>query len=196
MNDLFLGGGAAWFTVPALIGTVFFVLRMVLMLVGGDAGGDVDVDVDVGGVDVDTDLSHADPGDAFQILSIQTIAAFLMGFGWGGLGGLKGAGWGVTASFTFGLAGGAGMVWLLAKLLQAVFRLQASGNVGIDQTLDLEGSVYIAIPGDGGRGRVRLIVNNRERFFNAVSEDEVLEPQTRVRVLRVNDDNSVTVTRA
>ena len=84
----------------------------------------------------------------------------------------------------------------LAKLLQAVFRLQASGNIRIDETLDLEGSVYIASPGDGGRGRVRLIVDNRERFFNAVSEDEVLEPQTRVRVLRVNDDNSVTVTRA
>ncbi len=193
MNDLFLGGGAAWFTVPALIGTVFFVLRTVLMLVGGDAGGDVDVDV---GVDVDGDLSHADPGHAFQVLSIQTIAAFLMGFGWGGLGGLKGTGWSLTASFTFGLAAGAGMVWLLAKLLRSVYRLEASGNVRIDQTLDLEGSVYIAIPGDGGRGRVRLIVDDRERFFNAVSEDEVLEARTRVRVVRVNDDNSVTVTRA
>jgi hypothetical protein len=195
MNDLFLGGGAAWFTVPALIGTVFFVLRMVLMLVGGDAGGDADVHVDVG-VDVDTDLSHGDPGHAFQVLSVQTIAAFFMGFGWGGLGGLKGAGWSVMTSFTFGLAGGVGMVWLLAKMLQAVYRLQASGNITIDRTLDLEGSVYVAVPGDGGLGRVRLIIDDRERFFNAVSDDEVLAPQTRVRVIRINDDNSVTVTRA
>ena len=194
MNDLFLGGGAAWFTVPALIGTVFFVLRMALMLIGGDAGGDADVHLDVG--HVDGGVAHVDSGHAFQVLSIQTIAAFLMGFGWGGLGGLKGAGWSVTASFTFGIAAGTGMVWLLAKSLQAVYRLQASGNVSIDETLELEGSVYVAIPGDGRRGRVRLIVNDRERFYNAVSEGEAIEPRARVRVVGVNDDNSVTVTRA
>ena len=40
----------------------------------------------------DADAGFDDSGDAFQILSIQTMAAFMMGFGWGGLGAFRGSG--------------------------------------------------------------------------------------------------------
>jgi hypothetical protein len=208
MTELFFGGGAGWFTWPALIGTVFFVLRMGFMLAGGDAGGHGDLHVDLGHadlhVDVDaadvdgSDVHHGDSDTAFQILSLQTIAAFLMGLGWGGLGGLKGFGWGLPASTLVGLATGAGMVWLLARLLRLIYGFQSSGNVPLYEALQVEGSVYVAIPeAKTGRGRVRLIVNNRERFYSAVTEGAALEPHAPVRVVSVNDeDNTVTVTRA
>ena len=201
MTELFFGPIAVWFTVPALVGTLFFSLRTALMFVGGAEGGadadfdiDVDVDVDVD-VDMDADADHST--EAFKVLSVQSIAAFMMGFGWGGLGGLRGAGWSVVMSTAAGLAAGVGMVWLLGKLLQAVYRLQSSGNVPIASTIDLEGSVYTAIAGHNeGRGQIRLIVGDRERFYRAVTEGETLPSRERVRVVGVNDDNSVTVARA
>jgi hypothetical protein len=192
MSDIFFGNSATWFTVPALVGTLFFLARLGLMLVGG---GDWDVDADV---DADVDGDFDDSDHAFKVLSIQSITAFMMGFGWGGLGGLKGAGWSIVNSVAFGVVAGVGMVWMLAKLMQGIYHLQSSGNVPIESTLDAEGSVYVAIPPHGeGKGQVRLIVGNHERFYQAVTDDlEALESRERIRVIGVNDDNSLNVTRA
>jgi len=198
MSDLFFGSFAAWFTVPAIIGTFFFTLRLGLMFVGGadtglDADVDVDFDVDVD-MDADVDMDGADSSEAFKLLSIQSIAAFLMGFGWGGLGALRGAGWSLTMSAAFGVAAGVGMMWLLGKMLQFVYRLQSSGNISIHQALDQDGMVYTSIPAEGqGRGMIRLVIDERERFYKAISDGEALPSRERVRVVSINDDNSVTV---
>jgi hypothetical protein len=211
--DLFFGDIAVWFTVPAFIGTFFFLLRLTLLLVGGhgDAGADIDGDLhvdvsgDVGGdlhgdLHTDTgagDLDHTDSSSAFKVLSVQSVAAFMMGFGWAGLGGFKGAGWSASLSTIFGLGVGVGMMWILGKGLEAVYRLQSSGTVSINSAMGVEGSVYIAIPAHRqGRGRIRLVVDSRERFYNAVTDAEAIESHTRVRVMEVNDDNTVTVSRA
>ena len=199
MSELFFGPIATWFTVPTVLGTLFFSLRTALMFVGGADGGvdaDVDFDVDVD-VDLDTDVDAGDSTDAFKVLSIQSIAAFTMGFGWGGLGGLKGLGWSPAMSAAFGVASGVGMLWLLGTMLKAVYRLQSSGNIPIAQTLEVEGRVYAAIPARGeGKGRVRLVIDDRERFYKASTEGDALPSRERVRVVSINEDNSVTVTRA
>ena len=190
--DLFFGDGAGWFSVPAMLGTCFFLLRLAMMSVGGD--GDAGGDLDSGG---DAGMHHdADSTSAFKVLSIQTIATFTMGFGWGGLCGYRGAGWDATSSLIFGLAAGAGMVWLLGKLLRIVYGLQSSGTVSIRDALGLEGDAYIAIPGRReGRGRVRLVIGDRQRDYNAVTDEDAIESHARVRITAVNDDNTVTVTK-
>ena len=48
MYDVFFSNQAAIFTIPAILGTFFFVLRMALMFMGGHDGGDLGVDADVG----------------------------------------------------------------------------------------------------------------------------------------------------
>ena len=89
---------ALLFTIPALLGTMVFLIRMGLMAIGGigeglDGAGDMDVAVDID-VDADVDLgAEVESGDsthAFTLLSVQSVGAFLMGFVWGGLGGLLG----------------------------------------------------------------------------------------------------------
>lgn len=187
MLDLLFTDHAAWFGVPAVVGTFFFVLRMVMMFVGGDLHGDLDA--------AGVDLHHGDPAEAFKVLSLQSIAAFLMGFGWGGLAGLHGADWSWQASTLLAFGCGVGMLWLLGMMFRAIFSLQASGNVAIEDTVGVEADVYVTVPGErSGRGQVQVVVDNRQRTYNAITEGQTLPTRSRVRITRVNDDHTVTVT--
>lgn len=198
MSDLFFAGSAFWFSVPALIGTGFFLLRTALMFVGGvddGIGADVDVDVDLD-VDVDVDFDHGDSSAAFRVLSIQAIAAFLMGFGWGGLTAVRG--WGLPAliGVLVGIATGSAMVWLLAKLLAWIYSMQSSGSMPIAAALLEEATVYISIPAARqGKGSVRVVVGDRQRYYHAVTDSDAIDSRSRVLVTDINEDNSVTVER-
>lgn len=192
MVDFFFGYPAGWFTAPALIGSIFFGVRMVTALIGLDA------DLDGGGTSASMgDELHTDPGDSFKVLSLQSLAAFLMGFGWAGLGGLRGSGWGTGASILAGLVGGIAMVWLLGWLLRMVYDLQASGNIPMAHVVGKEGEVYLTVPAHGaGVGRVRVVVDGRQRIYPAASADEAVERGARVVVERVSEDRTVVVRRA
>lgn len=188
MIEIFFTGHALWFTIPALIGTGIFLLRILLMMLGG-AGLDIHHDVDIHPGD-----AHADPGDAFKLLSVQSVSAFLMGFGWGGIGGLKGSGFSELTSIALGVVAGGAMVWLVGMLLRAAWSLQSSGNVRIENTVGADGTVYVSIPEYGkGRGQVNVVVDDRQRTYDAISGGPALASQTRVKVIGVNDDNTLTV---
>ncbi len=196
MGAIFFDDNAGWFTIPGLIGTTVFAFKLLMAFVGDVAGGlhhDVGVDVSHDG-----DLGqHTDPASIFRFLSIQSVAAFLMGFGWVGLASLHGSDLGWPASATLGLFGAVAMVWLLGLLLKAVYDLQSSGNVSIRDAAGHEGDVYVSIPGSGGgRGQVRVTIRGRSRTYNAVTDGEELATGTRVRVARVNEDNTLSVSRA
>lgn len=206
MLDSLTSDYAAIYTIPAIAGSFFFILRLVLMLIGAGMGEEFgDGAMDDGGLDHAGGLDHgegagthdhhaSDSTSAFKVLSLQTIAGFVMGFGWGGLGALRGLGWEPTMSFVAAVVCGVFIVWLLTTLLKSISLLHASGNVPIDAAVGCSGAVYTGVPAKGaGRGKVRLIVNNRARIFNAVSAGEELPRHTRVRVVMVNRDNTVTV---
>lgn len=191
MLDLVMQDGAVWFTVPALAGTTVFVFRLILMLLGV-VGHDLAPDFHAAAADG----HHGDSSDAFKLLSIQSVAAFLMGFGWGGLGAFVGSHMGPVRSTLVGLAVGIGLMWLLAKLLRSMHRLESTGNITIDAAVGLEGAVYLSIPAKGGgRGQVRITVEDRDRIYNAVSDGEELPTGARARIVRANPDNTVTVSR-
>jgi len=189
MLDKLLTGDAIWFGVPALVGTLLFVIRMVLMMFGGH-GMDVDHgDVTDGGGAVD---GH-DAAGAFKALSLQTMMAFAMGFGWGGILGMFTLRWDFGKSMLVGVAMGVFMVWLLALMLKATMELQSSGNVRLDQAIGTEADVYVQIPATG-TGQVKVVVKDRMRIVNASWEGDGPAQASRVRVVRVNPDNSVVVT--
>ena len=183
MYDLLFDGFGPIFGIPAVLGTVFFVLRLVLMLIGhGDAHGDVPHDV------------HPDPGEAFKVFSLQAFAAFFMGFGWAGIAAMRGAGLGIPPSLVIGAGGGAGLVWLLAALLRAVWSMQSSGNIDISEAIGLSGQAYVNIPSSrSGRGQVRVVIEDRQRLFNAVTDGPTIPTGTLVQVVGTNPDNTITV---
>jgi hypothetical protein len=190
MLDKLLTGDAIWFGVPALVGTLLFILRMVFMLFGGH-GADLHHDVP------DTSVADTDGHDtagAFKALSLQTFMAFFMGFGWGGILGKYTLHKDFGFSMLIGVCCGVLMVWLLAVMLKATLELQSSGNVRLEQAVGAEGDVYVQVPPKGqGSGQVRVVLKDRMRIVNAQSEGEGVATASRVRVIRVNDDNSVTI---
>jgi hypothetical protein len=187
MLDLLFSDYAAWFGVPAVIGTIFFVIRLVMMLVGGDIGHG---DFDAHGAEV----HHGDPAEAFKILSVQSIAAFFMGFGWGGIGALRGSDWSWPASVLVALACGIGMMWLLGILLRGMMAMQSSGNISLNDAIGAEGEVYVSVPAAAGAGgQIKVVLMGRQRIINAISQAEALPSHTRVRIVRINEDNTVTV---
>lgn len=199
MGDLFTDTNAL-FMYPAVVGTVFFLFRIVLMMMGGFGDADVDapdidldVDVDVG----DGDAGHLDSTDAFEVLSIQGIAAFLMGFGWGGLVGLKTLQLELGYSMLVGAGFGVALMYLLAWMMSMIYSLQSSGNVNIRDAVGKTGDVYATVPPRGeGRGQVRIVINGQQRIFNAITEGEAIPSKSRITITKANDDNTLTVCRA
>ena len=182
MVDTFLGGYAAFFTIPALVGTVFLIVQMIAGEIGGDA--DIDLDVDADGV-----------GGEIGLVSLQSIAAFCMGGGWVGLTAFRALEWSVGMSIIAALVAGFGTGWLIVVLLRQMMKLQESGNIRIREAIGQHGTITVMVPPSGeGSGRVRVSVRNRGREFNAVHRGaEVITSNKSVRVVDVDESANALV---
>jgi hypothetical protein len=181
LQELFFTGPAPWFTVPALVVTGGYLLRLFF-----DGGGDD------GGAEIGDGASIGDA--TATALSVQGLLAFLMGFGWGGLACLRALEWSGPASVGGGVGTGLVFIAMTVLVLRVARRLQSSGNISLGRLVGSEAEVYTAIPAAGkGLGRVRTVVDERERFVSATTSGEGIAPRTRVTIEKVNGDNSVTV---
>ena len=55
--------------------------------------------------------------------------------------------------------------------------------------------MYANVPARGaGRGQVRVVIGERSRIYDAVSEGDALPTSTPVRVMRVEGDRTLVVT--
>lgn len=181
LQELFFTGPAPWFTVPALVGTGGYLLRLFF-----DGGGDD------GGAEIGDGASIGDA--TATALSVQGLLAFLMGFGWGGLACLRALEWSGPASVGGGVGTGLVFIAMTVLVLRVARRLQSSGNISLGRLVGSEAEVYTAIPAAGkGLGRVRTVVDERERFVSATTSGDGIAPRTRVTIEKVNGDNSVTV---
>ncbi len=172
------------FSVPAIAGTAYFLISLVL----GELGGDGDLDVDLDGGDT--------PTAEFRVLSLQTISAFAMGSGWTGITAYRVLDLSFTGATVVAIVCGVASAWLIVTLLRAALSLQGSGNIALDATLGQTGTVYIAVPPKGeGTGRVTVVVNNRRREFAAVQHgDEPIATNTRIGIVGVDrPSNTVSV---
>lgn len=157
MFDTLFGGQAPWFTAPALLGTGFLVLQLALGQLGGDMDGD-------GVADMDMD----DPGAEAKLISLQTIAAFMLGFGWVGLAVFRLTDLQFFASVLAGVGAGFGVGYMLYQITRSMMKLQSDANLHPEHTIGMEAPVYITIPPkDGGSGRIMLVHNSAQHELSA-----------------------------
>ena len=178
------------YAVCSLVGAGIFLLRIVLMLIGiGGADLDVDVHVDLDGLDgahipdgdVDVDAHGALDAD-LHLLSVQGISAFIMMFGLTGWGMTHGNVAGAVIILVLSLVMGLFTMFLVGKLFQMAMRLQSSGTVTLQSAGGQEGTVYLTIK-PGGTGKVQVRVGQALQVVDAVSEDAEAEIKTGERVM-------------
>ncbi len=179
----FLSGdnGQTMYWICAMVGTGFFVLSGVLYLFGF---GDADADLDADAAHVDTGFSD------FHLLSLKTIFAFVMMFGWGGVIFGRGNGYGgFTGAFVCGLAA---MV-LTAFVITFLLKLQQNGTKSADALIGMSGSVYLSIPEKrSGTGKVIVNAGDDTREVRAMAE-EAIATGTLVRIVAVSGGGIVIV---
>ena len=168
----------------ALPSTIIFVIQLIMTLAGGDTD---DLDVDHDG---DFDGDH---GDGMHILSVKSVLAFLMFYGWGGLAAIqKGmlVWWGVSGiSLVIGIIMMLFTAWLFFMLL----KLQSSGTMIITNAIGKQGEVYLTIPAKkSGTGKIQIIIQGGYKTLDAVTEDtEDIKTGSFVEVLDVINDTLV-----
>ena len=167
----------------ALVGTVFFLLRLLMALFFGGDG------------DMDGDLADIGDGDgAFSMFSLLSILAFFMGAGWMGL--TCRIDWGLSSIVSAMVASGFGIVlMLMASGLMAFARsLNQTVDYDLQTAVGHTASVYMSIPARGeGRGQIKVTVSGRLKMMDAISNGPPIGEFKSVKVLSVRDDGTFIV---
>ena len=134
----------------------------------------------------DADFSgYGDHDTGLGLLTVRTVTAFFVGFGWGGVIMLN-KGYSMIAAIAVGA--GTGLVFLLttAFLIRNLLRLQSSGgNIDYNNAIGTVGTVYVTIPGaEAGGGQVELTIQGRLMTASAYTKAaSALRPNTKVKVV-------------
>ena len=134
----------------ALVGGGLFLIVMALMFIG-----------------IEFDLEMLADGSGH--VSLHGISGFFTLFGIVGLY-LDSQGYGVLVSSAGGIGAGGMMFLAVSRIIMAMRSLESSGNITVDQTVGAKGSVYAEIlPGESGA--VTIFIDDRERRYDAVTDD-------------------------
>lgn len=181
--------GLTWIEIiywaATIVGGTLFILRLIMMFMGGSAGEDaLDSAVDAGD-GVDTDLG-------FKLMSVQGLTSFFMMFGLVGLALLK-AGLPVLLTVVGGILAGLATVAVTGLIFSQMKKLQAEGTIHIENTVGKDGSVYLTVP-QNGTGQVQIIVQGSLKIFDAMSSNKSVIPTgEKVRVVGVASGNTLIV---
>lgn len=134
----------------------------------------------------DADFSgHGDHDTGIGLLTVRTVTAFFVGFGWTGAIMLN-RGYSITAAIAAGTA--TGVVFLLATafLIRNLLRLQSGGgNVDYNNAIGLVGTVYTTVPAaEAGGGQIELMIQGRLMMAEAYTKAGWnLKPNSKAKVV-------------
>jgi hypothetical protein len=148
------------------------------------------------GIDMhhDVDLAQGGHDSGLGYLSIRTITAFFVGFGWGGVIILN-HGNSLVAAVLGGGATGMAFLFVTAFLIHNLLRLQSSGNLDYRNAIGIVGTVYTTIPAaEAGGGQLELMLQGRLTMAEAYTRAERdLKPNTKARVVALIGQSTLVV---
>nr|MBC8518189.1 NfeD family protein [Euryarchaeota archaeon] len=165
------------FLMSAFLGTAFFLVLMVLMLLGDIVGGVFDSVLDTD-FSMDSDLS-------FELFSIQGLAAAIMMFGYVGMFTIKATDTEVYAVIAGGMAAMISM-YGVGLMLKGISDLQVDGTMNYEDAIGQRGEVYSRIKPDE-TGQVSVAVDGTLRTLKGRSKDktQLLDSGDFIRVVDV-----------
>ncbi|HSL42548.1 MAG TPA: hypothetical protein VK897_03890 [Anaerolineales bacterium] len=187
--------GLTWIEIiywaSTIIGGTLFILRLIMLFVGGDVGDhSADSAFDAAGDMASGD--HVDADISFKLLSVQGLTSFFMMFGLVGLALLK-ANLPVLVTVAGGMVAGLVTVAITGLIFTQMKRLQTEGTINIQNTIGTQGSVYLTIP-KNGTGQVQIIAQGSLKIFDAVSNSKsVIATGEKIYVVGVAGGNTLIV---
>lgn len=150
-----------------------------------------------GGMEADDGFSHHhhNHGDLnFKFFSIQTVCAFFMGFGWGGI--TSTVKWKLPFVESLAIASLSGLIIMgfAAFLLYHVRKLNhVPDTLNIISAVGTKGTVYSMIPESEGEGKVQIVVSGSLKIVAAVSKEGPIDSFAEVEVIGLKDKNTLIV---
>lgn len=161
------------FYVIGLFSLGVLLLQIVLTLLGVGHNGDSDLS------------GHGDHDSGIGFLTVRTVTAFFVGFGWTGVIMLN-RGYSILAAIGAGAAVGVFFLLATAFLIHNLLRLQSSGgNVDYNNAIGSVGTVYTTIPAkESGSGQLELMIQGRLMMAEAYTKASWnLKPNSKAKVI-------------
>ncbi|MCA0131437.1 hypothetical protein [Winogradskyella alexanderae] len=168
----------------AIIGSLVFIVVMIMAFTGGDAD-------DVGDFDADFD---GDVGAGFQFISFKNLVAFFTIFGWSGIACMD-AGLSKPITITISVVSGLLMMLIMASLFYFISKLSDSGTLKYKNAIDAVGEVYLTIGADRSKmGKVSVKVQGSIRELDALTDSLTeLKSGTIIKVVDVTSNGILIV---
>jgi len=171
-----------WFI--ALIGSLIFIIVLILTFIGGEVDDIDDVDAEIDG----------DTGIGFQFLSFKNLVGFFTIFGWSGIACLD-AGIGTAMTLIISTICGLIMMTIMASLFYFMSKLSDSGTLRMKNAIDAIGEVYLTIGAARSKlGKVSIRVQGTMRELDALTDSlSDLKTGTIIKVVDVTQNGILIV---
>jgi hypothetical protein len=170
----------------ALPTSLIFAIQTVLTFAGVDAHD---------GLNADLDAHHGGTDSEFQLFSFRNLVNFLLGFSWTGISFYSL----IPNSFLLiglSLLVGVGFIAGFFYIIHQIQKLEENNSFNIMNSLNSTGSVYLTIPGmKTGAGKVQVSVKGAFHELDAITENDKIETNALVRIIKIESNNLVVVER-
>lgn len=168
----------------ALIGSLIFVVTLILTFIGGDAD-------DIGDVDMEID---GDTGIGFQFITFKNLVGFFTIFGWSGIACID-AGMSKPMTIIISLVCGLIMMTIMAAMFFYMRKLNDSGTLDFNNAKGAVGEVYLNIGANRSKmGKAHVRIQGALRELEALSDSDIeLKSGTVIKVMDVTDNGILIV---
>lgn len=181
-------GSLGWFEkifwITSIIGSILFLIMMVMTFIGGvdDVEGDMDSDFDA-------------DGGGFHFFTIKNLIAFFTIFGWSGIAALDYFPNNRIAVVGIATFCGILMMIIMATLFYLISKLNDSGTLDIKNAVGSTGDVYLTIGAKRASiGKVNVRIQGALRELEALTDEiEDLKTGTVIEVLDVTNNGILIV---